>query len=153
MLLHSGVSAKSISRVHFKLNEITIKMLSVLAEIGWLRIAIPFNPGASRIKELVVEPFHDDFLVVGGIRAIERRVRRRRLLPLTEQIADQKQYRGAKRKPFHPVQFFIGRTELVEPNSWKNWKNHPVNRRENPDFLGSYWRLLACFAGKKSYDF
>src|SRR2546421_3826792 len=130
MLLHSGVSAKSISRVHFKLNEITIKMLSVLAEIGRLGIAIPFNPGASRIKELVVEPFHDDVLVVGGIRAIERSVRRRRLLlSLAEQIADQKQYRGAKRKPFHPVQFFIGRTELVEPNSWKNWQNRSEERR------------------------
>src|SRR5438477_9568933 len=125
MLLHSGVSAKSISRVHFKLNEITIKMLSVLAEIGWLRIAIPFNPGAARIKELVVEPFHYDFLVVGGIRAMERRVCRRRLLPLAKQIADQKQYRGAKRKPFHPAQFFIGQTELVEPNSWKKLAKPP----------------------------
>src|SRR5438270_13856510 len=125
MLLHSGVSAKSISRVHFKLNQITIKMLTVLTEIGRLWITIPFDPGASRIKELVVEPFHYDFLVVGGIRAIERSVRRRRLLSLAEQIADQKQYRCAKRKPFHPAQFFIGQTELVEPNSWKKLAKPP----------------------------
>jgi hypothetical protein len=30
------------------------------------------------------------------------------LLPLGGQIADQKQYRGAKRKPFHRPPFFIG---------------------------------------------
>jgi hypothetical protein len=30
------------------------------------------------------------------------------LLRLPEQVADQKQYRGAKRKPFHRPQFFIG---------------------------------------------
>src|SRR5205807_9228428 len=98
------------------LNQITIKMLSALAEIGRLGIAIPFNPGAPRIKELVVEPFHYDFLVVGGIWAIERRVCRRRLLPLTEQIADQKQYRSAKRKPFHPAAIFHRLKLLVQPN-------------------------------------
>src|SRR6266571_7902963 len=101
VLLHSGVGAKSIARVDLELNEITVKMLAVLAEIGRLWIAVPFDTGAARIDELILEPFHYDFLVVGGIRTIERRVCRRRLLSLTEQIADHKQYRGPKRKPFH----------------------------------------------------
>src|SRR6202011_3007296 len=108
MLLHSGVSTKSITRVHFKLHEVAVKMLAVLAEVDRLGIAAPFDPRALRIEELVVEPFHYDFLVVGGIRAVESRICRRRLLPLAGQVADQKQYRGAKRKPFHRPPFFIG---------------------------------------------
>src|SRR5260370_29812340 len=113
MLLHSGVSAKSIARVHFKLHEVAIKMLAVFAEIDRFWIAIPFKPRALSIEELVVEPFHYDFLVVGGIRTIESRICRRRLLPLPEQVADQKQYRDAKRKPFHRSPFFIDR--IVSP--------------------------------------
>jgi len=76
-------------------------MLAVLPEIGRLGIAIPLDPGAAGIDELILEPLHYDFLVVGGIRTVERSVCRRRLLSLAEQVADQKQYRAAKRKPFH----------------------------------------------------
>src|SRR6267378_608538 len=88
-------------------------MLAVFAEIGRLRIALPLDPGAARVDELVVEPFHYDFLVVGGIRTIQRRVCRRGLLSLAEQITDQKQHRSAKRKPFHRPQFFTD--ALVSP--------------------------------------
>src|SRR5882762_4274604 len=101
MLLHSGVSAKSITRVHFKLHEVAVKMLAVFAEVGRFGITAPFNARALGVDQLVVEPFHYDFLVVGGIRTIESRICRRRWWPLAGQVADQKQYRGAKRKPFH----------------------------------------------------
>jgi hypothetical protein len=83
-------------------------MLAIFAEVGWLGIAAPLKARALGIEKLVVEPFHDDFLVVGGIRAIEGGICRGRLLPLPRQVADQKQYRGAKRKPFHRPPFFIG---------------------------------------------
>ena len=78
MLLQSGVSAESIPRVHFKFYKVTIKMLSVLADVGRLRIALPLNARAVGIDQLIVEPFHDDFFVIGGIRAIKRGVRRGR---------------------------------------------------------------------------
>src|SRR6266566_4761441 len=71
MLLHSGVGAKSITRVHFKLNEVAVKMLAVLAEIDRFWVAAPLYPCATGIDELVVEPFHYDFLIVGGIWTIQ----------------------------------------------------------------------------------
>jgi len=37
-------------------------------------------------------------------------------LALSEQIADQKQYRAAKRKPFHPAAIFHRLKLLVQPN-------------------------------------
>src|SRR5229473_80516 len=94
--------------------EIVMKWLEdQLIDVGSARIAIPLDPSAADVDQLILEPFHHDFLVVGGIRTIERRVCRRRLLALAEKIADQKQYRGAKRKPFHRPLFFIG--GLVSP--------------------------------------
>ena len=46
MLLHSGVSAKSIARVHFKLHEVAVKMLAVFAEVDRLGITAPLKARA-----------------------------------------------------------------------------------------------------------
>src|SRR6266446_1105237 len=91
-------------------------MLAVLAEIDRLWIATPLYPGATGIDQLIPEPFHDDFFVVSRIRTIQSRICRRRWLALSEQIADQKQHRAAKRKPFHPAAIFHRLKLLVQPN-------------------------------------
>src|SRR6266446_5462657 len=85
-------------------------MLAVLAKIDRFWVATPLYPCATSIDQLIPEPFHDDFFVVSRIRTIQSRICRRRWLALSEQIADQKQHRAAKRKPFHRLKL------LVQPN-------------------------------------
>ncbi len=116
MLLLSGVSAESIARVHCKLNQISVEMLAIFAEIGRLRIALPVDPGAGRVDQLLVKPRRHDVFVVRRICPVEGRICRRTLLGLDGQTADEKQYRGAKRKPFHRGAIFPPSDLLVQPN-------------------------------------
>ena len=74
MSLLSCVSAETISRVHFEINQISLNGLSV-AQIRRFRFAIPFNVRAIRIDQLCLEPFRHDLLVVGGIWSVTRCVR------------------------------------------------------------------------------
>src|SRR5207245_8890775 len=108
------------------------KMRAVLPEIVRLWVDTLFYPCATGIEELGGEPFHDDFLVVGGIWTIEGRICRRRLLALSKQIAEQKQYRAAKRKPFHPAAIFHRLKLLVQPNpttscAGRSWQNLTIS--------------------------
>ena len=71
-----GISAKTISGVDCELDQITVKMFVFRSEIGWLRVAVPFNARARRIEKLGLEPFGHDFFVVSGIRPITGNIRR-----------------------------------------------------------------------------
>ena len=116
MLLLSGVSAESIARVHCKLNQISVDMLAIFAEIGRLRIALPFDASAGGVDQLLIKPCRHDIFVIRRLRPVEDRICRRTLLRLAGQTADEKQYRGAKRKPFHRAAIFPPRDLRVQPN-------------------------------------
>ena len=43
MRLFAGVLAKAITRVHSKLDQPPVNVFAIFTEVGWLRIALPFN--------------------------------------------------------------------------------------------------------------
>src|SRR4029453_4616351 len=69
MGLFTGVLAKAITRVHSKLHQPPINVLAIFTQIGWLRIALPFNFRAVGIEQHSLEPVPDNFLVVFRIRS------------------------------------------------------------------------------------
>src|SRR5215831_10626380 len=64
MGLFTGVLAKTITRVHAKLDQPPVNVLAIFTQVGWLRIALPFNFGAVGIEQHPLEPVPDNFLVV-----------------------------------------------------------------------------------------
>src|SRR5437763_16525046 len=73
MGLFARVLAKAIARVHSKLDQPPVNVLTILTQIGWLRIALPFNFRAVGIDQHALEPAPDNFSVVFRIRARESR--------------------------------------------------------------------------------
>lgn len=74
MGLFTGVLAKAIAGVHSKLYQPPVNVLSVFTQIGWLRIALPFNLRAVGIEQHSLEPVPDNFLVVFWIRSAKSRL-------------------------------------------------------------------------------
>src|SRR5438270_3531197 len=72
MFLLPCITAELVPRIHGKINKIPGGGFAALAHIGWLWIAIPFNPRAVRINQLLVEPLHNDLLIIGGVRPVTR---------------------------------------------------------------------------------
>lgn len=69
MGLFTGVLAKAITRVYSKLDQPSVNVLAIFTQIGWLRIALPFNFRAVGIEQHSLEPVPDNFLVVFRIRS------------------------------------------------------------------------------------
>ena len=69
-----GISAKTISSIDCELDQITVKMFVFRSQIGWFRIALPFNLRARCINQLCLKPFCHDLFVVGRIRSVTCRV-------------------------------------------------------------------------------
>src|SRR5204863_8486758 len=74
MFLLTGIRAKTISRVHSEINEITGYSFAALAHIGRFWFSVPLNARAVRIDQLLVEPLYNDLLIIGGVWAVTRRV-------------------------------------------------------------------------------
>src|ERR1700736_6652799 len=104
MILHPGISAESIACIHFKINNVAIKMFAVLAKVGRLGVAVPFNARAPGVDELGIKPFHDDFFVIRWIGSVTGSVRRLASSERQRRRADE-QYTGEKRKRFHALIF------------------------------------------------
>src|SRR5215475_15282117 len=85
MFLFTCIRTETISRVHGEINEIPRHSFAALAHIGWFRVPAPLNARAIGIDQLLIEPLHNDLLIIGGIRTVTRRVWRRRL---SIQVAD-----------------------------------------------------------------
>src|SRR6476620_1611875 len=69
MELFTGVLAKAITQVHSKLHQPPVNVLAIFTQIGWLRIALPFNFRAVGIEQHSLKPVPDNFLVVFRIRS------------------------------------------------------------------------------------
>src|ERR1043166_2640161 len=74
MFLIARITAEAIPGVHGEIDQITVEMFAVLAQIGWFGFPIPFNAGAVRVDQLFVEPLGHYLSVVGGIRSVTLRV-------------------------------------------------------------------------------
>ena len=74
MGLFARVLAKAIARVHSKLDQPPVNVLTILTQIGWLRIALPFNFRAVGIDQHSLEPAPDNFLVVFRVRSAKSRI-------------------------------------------------------------------------------
>ena len=74
MGLFTGVLAKAITRVYSKLDQPPVNVLAIFTQIGWLRIALPFNFRAVSIEQHSLEPVPDNFLVVFRIRSAKSRI-------------------------------------------------------------------------------
>ena len=74
MGLFARVLAKAIARVHSKLDQPPVNVLTILTQIGWRRIALPFNFRAVGIDQHSLEPAPDNFFVVFRIRSIKSRI-------------------------------------------------------------------------------
>ena len=74
MGLFAGVLAKTIARVHSKLDQPPVNVLAIFTQIGWLRIALPFNFRAVGIDQHSLEPAPDNFLVVFRVRSAKSRI-------------------------------------------------------------------------------
>jgi hypothetical protein len=72
--LFTGVLAKAITRVHSKLDQPPVNVLAIFAQIGWFRIALPFNLRAVGIEQRSLEPVPDNFLVVFRKRSAKSRI-------------------------------------------------------------------------------
>src|SRR6476620_5382439 len=71
MLLHAGVSAEGIPRIHFELYEVPSEFLSILAwQLGRLWRIAPLDIGAREIAEFIGQPVKDDALVILRIRTV-----------------------------------------------------------------------------------
>src|SRR6266516_5821766 len=69
------VGAKAISSIDCEIDQVAIEMFIFRSQIGWFRIAVPFNPRTRRIDQLCFEPFVHDFFVVSWIGPAQRRIR------------------------------------------------------------------------------
>ena len=74
MGLFTGVLAKTVTRVHSKLDQPPVNVLAIFTQISWLWIALPFNFRAVGIEQCSLEPVPDDFLIVFRIRPAKSRV-------------------------------------------------------------------------------
>src|ERR1051326_6814911 len=72
VLLHAGVSAKVISRIHFELNEVTGELPVFPRHFGRFWRITPDHLGARKILELIGQPIENHALVVLRIRPIDR---------------------------------------------------------------------------------
>src|SRR4029077_16868824 len=79
MFLLACIRAKTISCVHGEINEITGHSFAALARIGWFWFFVPLNACTVRIDQLLIEPLHNDLLIIGGVSAVTRGVRCRGL--------------------------------------------------------------------------
>ena len=75
MLLFARVTAEAIPGVHCEIDQITIEVFAVPAQIGWFGFPIPFNARTVRVDQLFVEPLHHYLLVIGRICSVLRHVR------------------------------------------------------------------------------
>src|SRR5437764_13785600 len=73
MRLFACVLAKAIARVHSKLDQPPVNVLTILTQVGWLRIALPFNFRAVGVEQHSLEPVPDNFLVGFRIRSAKSR--------------------------------------------------------------------------------
>src|ERR1051325_11017003 len=106
MFLLSCVSAETISSVHGKINQITRYSFGSLSHGGRFRRAAPFNARAVWIDQLRIEPLHNDFLIIGGVRTVTRCVRRRRLGIRTDAKSHSQRERANERLPYQRFHVF-----------------------------------------------
>src|SRR5260370_23392290 len=76
MALHPGVSAETISSVHFEIDKISVEMFVFCPQIGWFRIGLPFNACAFRVDSLCIEPLHHNLFIVARIWSVTVCIRR-----------------------------------------------------------------------------
>jgi hypothetical protein len=67
MFLFARVTAEAISGVNGKIDQITVEVFAILAQIGWFRFPIPFNARAVRVDQLFVQPLRHYLLVIGRV--------------------------------------------------------------------------------------
>jgi len=132
MFLIARVTAEAIPGVHGEIDQITIEVFAVLAQIGWFRFPIPFNARAVRVDQLFVEPLRHYLLVIGWVRSVTRRVR----LCLCNRLQCQRNDHG-ERENERPSRFHG--THSVLPESFVQ-----PNERQSipPQSLGELWNIF-----------
>src|SRR5436190_5018150 len=74
VLLHAGVSAELISRIHFELDEVAHELPVLSRQLRRFRRIAPRHLRARKIAELVGQPIKDNAFVVLRILAVDRRI-------------------------------------------------------------------------------
>ena len=67
MFLFARVTAEAIPGVHGEIDQITVEVFAVLAQIGWFGFPVPFNARAVRVDQLFVEPLRHYLLVIDRV--------------------------------------------------------------------------------------